>query len=48
MAKKATKATFDVEAATKELGIKEDYSKYFLTLEETDKLFEEKLARHLE
>ena len=28
--------------------IKEDYSKYFLTLEETDKLFEEKLARHLE
>lgn len=32
----------------KELGIEEDYSKYFLTLEETDKLFEEKLARHLE
>lgn len=32
----------------KELGIKEDYSKYFLTLEETNTLFEEKLARHQE
>lgn len=32
----------------KELGIEEDYSKYFLTIEETNALLEEKISRHLE
>lgn len=32
----------------KELGIEEDYSKCFLTLEETHTLIEEKITRHQE